>query len=251
MKLSIARSLNTSDDEYRSEEECVFTAGAGIKSSGDNMTRGRAGAASKYDPNNAQQLIALLATIYTDLCAVRDEPEVLAYYAGFSCKIAVFVREHCQVDMGNLTFPIEASPLAASHPVMMALPALDVWIEDYFNSLATAAASVSELGPNEKMQRLATQARMRAACMWKGYLFALNTQPANWGIDAVCALSALAILSTADPAKVIGALRDGTKAAMIRDNVRDDDWPPRAFIDLYLRNDDLLANKMQALLPQV
>jgi len=234
MSTSSARSLKAHDDEYE----------------GDRAHTAAAPAANRYDPDSVQQRTAILTTIYRDLSAVRDNAEVIAHYAGFACEVAVFVHAHCGVDLGNLTLPIEDGPLEPSHPVSKVLPALEVWIADYFNSLGTDTAKLGDLDPQEKMQRLATQARMRAACVWKGYLLALNIHPTEWRIDAACALGALAILSVADAGKIVGAQRAPNKAAYIRDHVRDDDWPPRAFIDLYLSNEDLLTDKLQALRSQ-
>jgi hypothetical protein len=207
---------------------------------GEQAPRVTASAAGPYDPDNKQQLKALLATIYADLSAVSDQAEVVAFYAGFSCEVAIFVRAHGNVDLGN----VAAAP--AAQPLLSALPALEIWIEDYFNHL-TPDARHGELDAQEKMQRLATQARMRAACVWKGYVLALHTPPEDWDVDAVCALGALAILSTADPARVVGAQRNTGKADFIRDNARDGDWPPRAAVELCWQHGDLLADKLQAL----
>jgi hypothetical protein len=44
--------------------------------------------------------------------------------------------------------------------------------------------------------------------------------------------------------KVINILRDEGKADVVRTSVRDDDWPPRGFIDLYLKNSDLLEEQL-------
>ncbi len=194
-----------------------------------------------YEPKNIRQLNGLLETIYDGLAA-QNEPWVVEYYASFACEVAVFVRMHSQVDICTLTFPMEAPPLAATHPLMKALPLLEIWIEDYFESGPT---DTSNLDHDAKVRVLATQARMQAACIWKGYLFALNTEPANWGTYAVCALGSLRILSMADSAKVIDLLRDETKAAVIRTNVRDDDWPPQGYANLYLKNGDLLEGKLR------
>ena len=91
---------------------------------------------------------------------------------------------------------------------------------------------------------------MQAEIIWKGYLLALNTHPGSLGTDAV--LSALNILATADSTQVIGRLRDGTNGLMkdvfdvsTRNDVRDDDWPPQGYIDLYFKNRDLLENKCE------
>lgn len=223
MRTSSARMPKTDDDGY----------------SGEQAPRVAANATGQYDPHNKQQLKALLATIYTDLSAVSDQADVVAFYAGFSCEVAIFVRAHGNVDLGNVDLEnIAAAPAA--------LPALEVWIEDYFNCL-TPDARLGELDAREKMQRLATQARMRAACVWKGYILALHTPPDDWDVDAVCALGALAILSMADPAKVVGAQRNPDKADFIRDNARDSDWPPRAAVELCLQHGNLLADKLQAL----
>ncbi len=227
-----------------------MTSSSAHKLTDDESRAAPARAAAPYDPDNAEQLTALLSAVYRDLSAVRDEADVIAYYAGFACEIAVFVRAHCGVDLANLTFPVEDGPLDPRHPMLTALPAVEMWIEDYFTGMSSDALKFSELDAQEKMQRLATQARMRAACVWKGYLLALNTPPDEWQTDAIFALGSLAILSVADAVKVIRAQRDPAKPDFIRDNVRDDEWPPRAFIDLYLQNEDLLTERLRAMLPQ-
>jgi hypothetical protein len=201
-------------------------------------------AAAPYDPDSVEQLTALLTAVYRDLNAVRDRPDVVAYYAGFACEIAIFVRAHCGVDLCDPSPPRDAQAVTA------ALPAVEMWIEDYFSGLASDAPKFSELDAQDKMQRLATQARMRAACVWKGYLLALGTPPAHWDTDAIYALGALAILSVADAAKVVATQRGADKPDFIRDNARDDEWPPRAFIDVYLRNEDLLTERLRAMPPQ-
>lgn len=88
-----------------------------------------------YNPDNVRQLIAILETIYESIYAVQNDPEVVAFYASFACEVAVFVREQSDVDICTLTFPMEAPPLAPSHPLMKALPLLEIWIEDYFKGL--------------------------------------------------------------------------------------------------------------------
>jgi hypothetical protein len=127
---------------------------------------------------------------------------------------------------------------------LKALPPLEVWVEDFFKGLAAGEHENRVLDHEAKVRRLATQARMQAALIWKAYLFALNTDPANWGTDATCALASLRILSRADSAKVLSILRDEGKAATVRENARDGDWPPRGFINLYLKNGDLVADKL-------
>jgi hypothetical protein len=202
-------------------------------------------AATPYDPDSVEQLTALLTAVYRDLNAVRDQPDVVAYYAGFACEIAIFVRAHCGVDLCDPNFPYDDAQALTT-----ALPAVEMWIEDYFGGLSHDAPKFSELDAQAKMQRLATQARMRAACVWKGYLLALNTPPEHWDTDAIYALGSLAILSVADAAKVVAAQRGPDKPDFIRDNARDDEWPPRAFIDLYLQNEDLLTERLRAMPPQ-
>jgi hypothetical protein len=211
----------------------------------DDRDTHAARATAPYDPDSVAQLTALLAAVYRDLSAVRDRPDVVAYYAGYACEIAIFVRAHCGVDLCDLTLPRDDA-----QAVTAALPAVEMWIEDYFSGLSSNALKFSELDSQEKMQRLATQARMRAACVWKGYLLALNTPPEEWAADAIYALGSLAILSVADGGKVVAAQRGPDKPDFIRDNARDDEWPPRAFIDVYLRNEDLLTAKLQAMNPR-
>ena len=67
-----------------------------------------------YDRNDVQQLTALLEAIYKNIYKVRNDPEMLVYYAHFACEVAVFARKNTQVDICTLTFPIEDSPLAPS-----------------------------------------------------------------------------------------------------------------------------------------
>jgi hypothetical protein len=215
------------------------------KLTNDETHAAPAKAAAPYDPDSVEQLTALLAAVYRDLSAVRDRPDVVAYYAGFACEIAIFVRAHCGVDLCDLTLPRDDA-----QAVTAALPAVEIWIEDYFSGLASDAPKFSELDAQDKMQRLATQARMRAACVWKGYLLALDTPPAHWDTDAIYALGSLAILSVANGGKVVATQRGADKPDFIRDNARDDEWPPRAFIDVYLRNEDLLTAKLQAMNPR-
>jgi hypothetical protein len=94
------------------------------------------------------------------------------------------------------------------------------------------------------LREVAAQLRMQGALFWKGYLFALNTDPDNWGTGALCAVSALKLLSSADASRVLALLRDKTKPESVYKNVRDDDWPPRALVNLYLRHSDMLAAKL-------
>jgi hypothetical protein len=44
-------------------------------------------------------------------------------------------------------------------------------------------------------------------------------------------------------------LRTAQSAEVICTNVRDDDWPLRAFINLYLRYRDLLAEELSVITP--
>jgi hypothetical protein len=208
------------------------------------MTNKYAEIAGAYNPKNVIQHRVILELVYECIDSLRNDHEAIALYAVYACEVAVFVRKHTQIDICTLTFPMEMPPLAASHPLMKALPFLEVWIEDYFRSLVADATDVAPLDHDGKARALANQIRMETACIWKAYLFALNTKPEDWGTDYVCALSALRVLSIADPGNVISNLREGGEADVIRTSVRDDDWPPRGFINLYLKNSDLLDEKM-------
>jgi hypothetical protein len=112
------------------------------------------------------------------------------------------------------------------------------------NYLATAADDRNHPNFDAKARHVGGMARMQTLFIWKSYLLALNTFPASWETDAVCALRALRILTTVDSAKVINILREESKPDFIRNVVRDDDWPPRGFIDLYFKNRDLLEKKL-------
>jgi len=209
-----------------------------------------------YDPQNKQQLAVILKWVYESAFQpVQNDRDLVAVYASFASEVAIFVRTQTHVDICTLTSPLEIPPLAplmrplmtTLSPLEIVMLALETFIVDQLKTYATKGGDIHGRDHEAKVRYLADNARMLAAFVWKGYLYALNTEPPNWGIDAVCALSALRILSTADPTKVVEILRDGSKAAIIRTNVCDGDWPPRGYIKLYFENRDLLAGKYRAI----
>jgi hypothetical protein len=196
---------------------------------------------SHYNPDNMRQQIALLEAIYENICARRDDAEVLELYAGLACELVICVRDAVQIDLGTLAFPIEMPPLAASHPIMKTLPGLEGFIVNYFNM---NVGDANTLEGDAKWRLVSSYIRMQCALIWKGYLVALNADPAHWLPDAVYAPCALRLLSTANATKVLAFVRDPARPDFIRNNVRDGDWPPPAFINLYLKHADLLADKL-------
>jgi hypothetical protein len=206
------------------------------------MTDKSAEVARLYNPENIRQLNETLEKLYEGIDAIWNDPEVLEFHATIACEVAIFVRIKSQVDICTLTFPRQTPPLAASHPLMKALPWLEIFIEHFFKNVVTA--DVNRLDPDAKFRRIVSTARMQAAFVWKGYLFALNTEPADWGTHAVCALGALKILSTADSAKIIKTIRLDGSIDEYKNEVRDDDWPPRGFINLFLKHSELLEEKL-------
>jgi hypothetical protein len=199
-----------------------------------------------YDRNNATLLVSLLRGVYKNIHGARNSPEVLVYYASFTCGLAVNIRLHRGVDFHTFRFPIEPPPLVSTHPLMLVREVLDLLIEEHLTFIGKAS-------PDDPRWTDAW-AMMMAAFIWKGYLFTLNTPPASWGSDVVYALGALSILTTADAAQVTTKLRNNTHAVMknvfdaaTRSAVRDDDWPCRGFVDLYFKNRELLERKLREL----
>jgi hypothetical protein len=99
---------------------------------------------------------------------------------------------------------------------------------------------------SKKMDRVATHSRMQAAAVWKSYIFTLNTPVSNLFDCDVYGVSALRILSLADPALVIASLRDATRSIEIE--VRDDDWPPPAFLNFYLQHGKEIERRLVGVL---
>jgi len=208
-----------------------------------NMTKKYAEVARLYSRDNVAMFDEILEANYERIYSWWNDSEVLQFYAVYTCEVAVLVRKHTGVDICTLAFPIEKLTLPSSHPLMTVLPLLELMIEDQLKYLATAPDDRSHLDNDARMQILAAEAKMRASFIWKGYLLALNTEPADWRTDAVCALSALRILCTTDSTKVINIVRSRA-VDEIRNLVRDDDWPPRAFINLYVKHSDLIEGKL-------
>jgi hypothetical protein len=198
-----------------------------------------------YDRNDASQLNSHLTSIYEALYATRARPEDLAYYASFVCGVAVAIRETLTIDISTVMFIVEPPPLAEAHPLNKVLPVLDGTIETVLDLLAKSK--------KDDGRQADANAMMQASFIWKSYLLALNTYPETWGTDAVCALSALRILTTADAAQVRNSVRNevhvmrGNFSAAIRAAVHDSDWPPRGFLDLYRKHGDILERKCRAL----
>jgi hypothetical protein len=183
------------------------------------------------DHINAPQLSAILETAYKRLYSLKDDPEAVEYYARFACEIAVSIRDIVGIDIGAIP-----PQFAKSHSFNNALAALQGLIDDLLKGISTLS--------KDDPRSVHSTTMMQAATIWRGYLLALTTPPPSWGIDAVCALSALAILATASPAQVINRLRDDQAfVPSTRKNVRDDDWPPRGCVNLILQNGPLLSAK--------
>ena len=201
-----------------------------------------------YDPHDMQQHTALLEATYRHIHAIRDDAALVVFHACCACEVAILMRKHTQVDLFNLTFGKEDLPLTPAHPAMQVAELLELWVQDYFEQrLAAGADTSSRVGDDAELQRAADLSRMHAALMWRSYIFALSVDPKRWQKDQVWALGTLKILSTGDSAQVIALLRAAQSADVIRTNVRDDDWPSRAFINLYLRYGDLLADELSAM----
>lgn len=113
--------------------------------------------------------------------------------------------------------------------------------------MAAGTNTSDDVDDDAELKRAADLSRMHAALMWRSYIFAHSANPKRWQKDQVCALGTLKILSTCDSAQVM--LRTAQSAEVICTNVRDDDWPLRAFINLYLRYKDLLAEELSAITP--
>ena len=207
------------------------------------MTKKYAEVARLYSRDNVAMFDEILETIYESIYSRWNDPKVLEFYAVYTCEVAVLVRKQTGVDVCTLALPFEKPTLASSHPLVKALPLFELMIEDNLKYLAAAPDDLSHVDNDARMQILAAEAKMRASFIWKGYLLALNTEPADWRTDAVCALSALRILCTADSTKVINIVRSRA-VDEIRNLVRDDDWPPRAFINLYVKHSDLIEGKL-------
>jgi hypothetical protein len=236
----------TSFNDWLASESSVQSEVIEPPRSVSDKSRGWAGLDGVYERDNLPMLDGILETVYKNIYALRDSPELMAFYASSACGVAVTVRMIANVDMGTLVFPIETSPLPSSHPVMKVLPILDEAIEGTVKWLSTA--------PKDDPRMVDALTKMYACFMWKSYLLALNTQPAAWDKHAVCALSSFRMLTTADPVRVIKNLREDihglTKevfTAGIRNSVKDADWPPRGYVDLYFKNHGLLERKCRAL----
>ena len=201
-----------------------------------------------YDPNDRRQHTALLEATYRHIHAIRDDAALIVFHACCACEVAILMRKHSGVDLFNLTFAKGNPPLSPTHPAMQVVELLELWVRDYFEQRSTAAADARRQADDDAERRQAIDlSRMHAALMWKSYVFALAADPRRWQRDEVCALGALKILSAGDASQVIALLQGEGSAEVIRANVRDDDWPPRAFINLYLRYGDLLADELSAI----
>jgi hypothetical protein len=199
-----------------------------------------------YDRNNATQRADLLKSIYKNIHGTRNSPEVLVYYASFTCGLAVNMRLHRGVDFHTLRFPIESPPLVSTHPLMLVREVLDLLIEEHLKFISATSA--------DDPRWTDAWAMMMAAFIWKGYLLALSTPPASWGSEIVYSLGSLSILTTANPTQVTTKLRNNTHAAIknvfdapTRSAVRTDDWPCRGFIDVYFKNRELLERQLREL----
>jgi hypothetical protein len=201
-----------------------------------------------YDPDDRRQHAALLEATYRHIHAIRDEAALVVFHACCACEVAILMRKHSQVDLFNLTFAKGEPSLSPTHPAMQVVELLELWVQDYFEQRSAAAADTGGQADDDAERRQAIDlSRMHAALMWKSYVFALGADPRRWQKDEVCALGILKILSAGDASRVIALLQGEGSAEVIRTNVRDDDWPPRAFINLYLRYGDLLADELSAI----
>lgn len=231
------------------------TAGAALPAQSPRNMRVSAAASNAesgtgYDPQDTRQHTALLEATYLHIYAVRDDPALVVFHGCCACEVAILMRKHSQVDLFNLTFGKGSPPLTPAHPVMDVVELLELWVQDYFKERSASEEDAgNQVDDGAKLKRAADLSRMHAALMWKSYVFALGADPQQWQKDQICALGALKILSTGDSSQVIALLQGERSADVIRTNVRDDDWPPRAFINLYLRYGDLLADELAALDP--
>jgi hypothetical protein len=76
----------------------------------------------------------------------------------------------------------------------------------------------------------------------------------DWGPQEISALSSLKLMMVAEPSFVISSLREDRHGMTTqvfsetsRNHVRDSDWPPRGFIDVFLKNHRLLESKCRTL----
>jgi hypothetical protein len=201
--------------------------------------------ARTYDDNDPLQFDRFLLGLQKIIYDTRNEPDLLAYYASFVCGVAVTTRELLGIDVSTLMVIVEPTPLGASHPLTKVLPVLD-------KSIGTALAFLGNAEPDD--HRLPDiEVMLYASFIWKGYLLALNTYPDSWNTSAICALSALHILTKADPVEVRSKLRNeahltaGIFTAATRKAVLDSDWPPRGFVDIHRKHGDVLEQKCHAL----
>jgi hypothetical protein len=149
------------------------------------------------------------------------------------------IRHLAGVDLCAMSFPVEAAPLSASHPITKSLPYLNHIIQVHLNWMAEA----------EKTDRAFTDNLMKlhAGLFWKAYALALNTEPSNWELDAVCAFNSLRILTTADSNAVFAMVKNHSADDVIRNNVRLEDWPPSGFIAMYFANRHILERKSRSM----
>jgi hypothetical protein len=198
-----------------------------------------------FDGSDAELLGAYLSTVYQTVYRERDQPNILAYYASFVLGVAVTIRETAGIDIGTLIFMVEPPPLLPSHPLVKLSQILDPVIKETMEFFGKAK--------KDDPRRLDAMAMIHASLLWRGYLSALNTYPESWGADSVASLSALRILTTADSARVIDFLRNegyavrGTFTEAVRKAVRESDWPPRGYLDLYRKHGGILEQKCRAL----
>lgn len=191
----------------------------------------------KYNGENIRQFIELIVQAYTEIQRYRNEPEAVNYFARASCAEAVHIRNVTGVDVLTLSVPKTLPPLRPSHPIVKALSPLEHKLESAYKIVRSADPESRDF-----LEALAT---MNANLVWKGYLFLLNTDLENWGSDGYSAMGALRILSTADRDQVIDGLRVLPKIdPMVRQNVSEDDWPPRGFLQLWFKHRSVIAPKL-------
>lgn len=196
--------------------------------------------ASIFDRNNPAMFDGMLEQAYRSVYGLRDDPRLMAYHASMVCGVAVAIRMTTGTNMSTLKSPVAPSSISQLTNI------LDGVTEETVKWLSTSA--------KDDPRRPDSLNKMYAFLVWRGYLLALSTSPSDWGSQAIAALSALKLMMTADPALVTGGLREDRHGIVnkvfddtTRAQVKDDDWPPSGYVDLFFRNHSLIERKCRAL----
>jgi hypothetical protein len=172
----------------------------------------------------------LVEEIYRNLHKVRNDWELVAYYAANHLALATHLRKHLGFDLYSFTANGSGAPVDPSGAVAQAWRFLDGAALTFLKLLAEDSLSRNE--------ETFTFDKVQAAILWKSYLRTLHRPVSIWVKQDAATLASFRILSTVDLSQARDALQLAAPAA--RNDVRDGDWPPKGFLSTYTKHRDLV-----------